>query len=75
MIGEAKSWLKMFQTTEAKLLGRGEEPDFKAVLAAMAKTEPSLPKSWTYILALAIVAGALSVLVFVVIKPRFTAKS
>ena len=77
MIDEAKSWLKMFQTTEAKLLGRGEEPDFKAVLAAMTnmETSPSLPKSWTYFLAIAIVAGALTGLGFAVLKPRFTAKS
>ena len=76
MISEAKSWLKMFQTTEAKLLGPGEEPDFKAVLAAMAnmETAPSVSKSWAYFLAIAIGVGALSVFGFVVIKPRFTAK-
>ena len=77
MTKEAESWLKMFQKTEAKLLGPGEEPDFKAVLAAMPNMEaaPSVLKSWAYFLAIVIVAGALSVFGFVVIKPRFTAKS
>jgi len=77
MINEAESWLKMFQKTEAKLLGPGKEPDFKAVLAAMPhmETTPSVSKSWAYILAIVIVVGALSVFGFVVIKPRFTAKS
>lgn len=77
LIDEARNWLKAFQTTEAKLTGRGEEPDFKAVLAAMADVEaaPSSSKSWTYILAIAIAVGALSVLGFTVLKPRFTAKS
>ena len=77
MINEAESWLEMFQKTEAKLLGLGEEPDFKAVLAAMPNMEaaPSVLKSWAYFLAIVIVAGALSVFGFVVIKPRLTAKS
>ena len=77
MINEAESWLEMFQKTEAKLLGLGEEPDFKAVLAAMPNMEaaPSVSKSWAYFLAIVIVAGALSVFGFVVIKPRLTAKS
>ena len=77
MTNEAESWLKMFQKTEAKLLGPGEEPDFKAVLAAMPnmETAPSVSKSWAYFLAIVIVTGALSVFGFVVIKLRFTAKS
>ena len=77
MTKEAESWLKMFQKTEAKLLGPGEEPNFKAVLAAMPdmETAPSVSKSWAYFLAIVIVAGALSVFGFVVIKPRFTVKS
>lgn len=77
MINEAESWLEMFQKTEGKLLGPGEEPDFKAVLAAMPMMEaaPSVSKSWAYFLAIVIVAGALSVFGFVVIKPRLTAKS
>jgi hypothetical protein len=59
---------------EAQLV---DEPAFKAVLAAMPNMEaaPSVLKSWAYFLAIVIVAGALSVFGFVVIKPRLTAKS
>ena len=74
---EAESWLKMFQKTEAELLGHGEEADFKAVLAAMPNMEaaPLVSKSWAYFLAIVIVGGALSIFGFVVIKPRLTVKS